>query len=187
MYTRVLKGHLAIASTLFPAGTTGCHLDVLARRALWAKGRDFLHGVGHGVGAALNVHEGPQRIARVLDPVHLVAHMIVSNEPGYYQPGDFGIRIENLLHVLPATLPPPPPPAATTFYGFESLTLVPIQLKKLVELKLLTKEEVEQVDDYHRLVREKVEGRLKTERQKRWLRENTEPLLPFWYTAVTQQ
>src|SRR5690606_12474582 len=97
--TRVLKGHIAIARARFPRGTTGGQLDALARQALWQAGLDYDHGTGHGVGSYLSVHEGPQRISKAGEGVPLEAGMIVSNEPGYYKPGAFGIRIENLVLV----------------------------------------------------------------------------------------
>ena len=100
MFTRVLKGNIAIDSRVFPAGTAGCMLDSYAREHLWAVGKDFIHGVGHGVGAGLNVHEGPCSISRVLNENPLKPGMVISNEPGYYEEGSFGIRIENLLEVV---------------------------------------------------------------------------------------
>ena len=100
-FTRVLKGHIAIATARFPAGTTGAQLDALARCALWQAGLDYDHGTGHGVGAILSVHEGPQRISK-LGTVPLEPGMIISNEPGYYKAGAYGIRIENLVLVTPA-------------------------------------------------------------------------------------
>src|SRR6185312_16924736 len=101
-FTLVLKGHLALARVRFPAGTTGSALDVLARQALWTHGLDYDHGTGHGVGAYLGVHEGPQRISKSPSTVALKPGMIVSNEPGYYKTGAYGIRIENLVLVVPA-------------------------------------------------------------------------------------
>src|SRR4029077_16586816 len=104
-FTRVLQGHIALATARFPVGTTGSQLDVLARRALWAAGLDYDHGTGHGVGSYLGVHEGPQRISKVGNSVALKPGMIVSNEPGYYKTGAYGIRIENLVAVRPAQAP----------------------------------------------------------------------------------
>ncbi|CAN0598024.1 unnamed protein product, partial [Laminaria digitata] len=117
-YTLVLKGHISLAMVRFPKGTTGTHLDILARHALWQAGLDYQHGTGHGVGVYLGVHEGPQRIAKAWNSVPLETGMIVSNEPGYYRAGQYGIRIENLQYVTP--------PAAIEggeldMYGFECL------------------------------------------------------------------
>ena len=96
-FTRVLKGHIALATARFPKGTTGTQLDAFARRALWQKGLDYDHGTGHGVGSYLSVHEGPQRISKAPNTQPLLPGMIVSNEPGYYKTGAYGIRIENLV------------------------------------------------------------------------------------------
>ena len=101
-FTRVLKGHIALATARFPKGTTGAQLDALARRALWQEGLDYDHGTGHGVGSYLSVHEGPQRISKAPNTQPLLPGMIVSNEPGYYKTGAYGIRIENLVVVQPA-------------------------------------------------------------------------------------
>ena len=103
-FTRVLKGHIALATARFPAGTTGSQLDALARHALWQAGLDYDHGTGHGVGAYLSVHEGPHRISKCANNVALQPGMIVSNEPGYYKTGAYGIRIENLVAVREATI-----------------------------------------------------------------------------------
>ena len=103
-FTRVLKGHIALGTARFPAGTTGSQLDALARAALWQVGLDYDHGTGHGVGAYLSVHEGPHRISKVANNVALQPGMIVSNEPGYYKTGAYGIRIENLVAVKEAKI-----------------------------------------------------------------------------------
>ena len=124
---------------IFPAGTAGCILDPFAREHLWAVGKDYLHGTGHGVGAALNVHEGPQRISRVLDAHPLMPGMVVSNEPGYYEPGNFGIRIENLLVVQ--EIKELGEFGGKKFLGFEKLTKIPIQ-RKLMDKALLTDQEI---------------------------------------------
>ena len=147
-FTRVLKGHIGIATARFPEGTSGAQLDAFARMALWKSGLDYDHGTGHGVGSYLSVHEGPQRISK-MGHQPLKPGMIVSNEPGYYKPGGFGIRIENLLVVTP--------PAAVEggerpMMGFETLTLAPIDLA-LVEKALLTEEEVAWLNAYHARVR----------------------------------
>lgn len=174
MYTRVLKGHINLASTVFPVGTPGCLLDSFARQALWKVGCDYLHGTGHGVGAALNVHEGPQRISSHLKATPLVAGMIVSNEPGYYEVGKFGIRIENLLLVVPARVSSLIPPGRA-FLAFEPLTLIPIQ-KKLIKAELLSREEIEYLDAYHGRVRRTLSPLLPP-KERRWLEEATSPLL----------
>jgi len=144
-FTLVLKGHLALARVRFPAGITGQALDVLARAALWAHGLDFDHGTGHGVGSYLGVHEGPQRISKGPGGAALQAGMIVSNEPGYYKEGAYGIRIENLQFV---TEPSMIAGGERAMLGFETLTLAPMDLK-LVDKALLTGEEVGQFNAYH--------------------------------------
>ena len=144
-FTLVLKGHLALGRVRFPAGTTGSALDVLARAALWARGLDYDHGTGHGVGSYLGVHEGPQRISKLPNNVALRPGMIVSNEPGYYKEGAYGIRIENLQVVTPAE---PVPGGERPMLGFETLTLAPID-RRLIATSLLTPEERAQFDAYH--------------------------------------
>ena len=143
-FTRVLKGHIAIATARFPAGTRGIDLDPFARRALWDAGLDFAHGTGHGVGSYLSVHEGPQSISRrgmtVLQP-----GMIISNEPGYYKNGHFGIRIENLVLVEAAQNLPG---GDMAMLGFETLTLAPID-RRLIEPSLLSLDERTWLDAYH--------------------------------------
>jgi len=133
-YTRVLKGHIALATARFPKGTTGTQLDTLARQHLWEVGLDYDHGTGHGVGSYLGVHEGPQRISKTPSIVNLQKGMILSNEPGYYKAGEFGIRLENLVLVVPAE------PTSSTdreWLVFETLTLVPFD-RHLIDLSLLT-------------------------------------------------
>jgi Xaa-Pro aminopeptidase len=147
-FTRVLKGHIAIAYAVFPEGTTGAQLDTLARRDLWAAGLDFDHGTGHGVGSYLSVHEGPARISK-LGTAPLRRGMILSNEPGYYKTGAFGIRIENLVLVETG---PVLEGAEKKLLGFETLTLAPID-HRLIDLKLLTHDEILWVDRYHGTVR----------------------------------
>ena len=146
-FTRVLKGHIAVARAVFPPGTTGAQIDALARMALWRSGLDFDHGTGHGVGSYLSVHEGPQRLAKT-GTTALVPGMIVSNEPGYYAAGAFGIRIENLVAVETRMIAGGERP----MLGFETLTLAPIDLA-LVEPKLLDADEIAWLDDYHARVR----------------------------------
>lgn len=145
-FTLVLKGHIALARVRFPEGTTGSNLDALARMALWAKGLDYDHGTGHGVGVFLGVHEGPQRISKAPNTVKLQPGMIVSNEPGYYKTGGYGIRIENLQYV---TEPADIPGGERPMMGFENLTLAPIH-KDLVDLDLLTPDERDWLNGYHR-------------------------------------
>jgi Xaa-Pro aminopeptidase len=161
-FTRVLKGHIAIARAVFPAGTSGAQIDALARMALWRKGLDFDHGTGHGVGSYLSVHEGPQRLAKT-GTTALAPGMIVSNEPGYYAAGAFGIRIENLVAVETRTIAGGERP----MLGFETLTLAPIDLS-LVEPKLMDPDEIAWLDDYHAHVR-KVLSPLIGAPTRRWL------------------
>lgn len=143
-YTLVLKGLIAISAIRFPAGTRGMDIDVLARRALWMAGFDFAHGTGHGVGSYLSVHEGPQRIAKTGTPV-LREGMFLSNEPGYYKPGAYGIRLENLIIVTPAT---EIPGGEIPMHGFETLTLAPFD-RRLIDTSLFTREELVWLDAYH--------------------------------------
>jgi Xaa-Pro aminopeptidase len=150
-YTQVLKGHLGLGAARFPEDTNGGQLDVLARQHLWWDGVDYDHGTGHGVGCFLSVHEGPHGIAKRPTAVGLRPGMVVSNEPGYYKAGAFGIRIENLVVVQ--ALEPQPPGAERTTLGFETLTLAPYD-RRLIEPALLTAAERAAVDDYHTRVRE---------------------------------
>ena len=168
-YTRVLKGHIAIATARFPAGTTGARLDTLARAALWQSGRDYAHGTGHGVGAFLNVHEGPQSISHRSTKVALEPGNVQSNEPGYYEPGEFGIRIENLVEVVKdeATAP-------RDFLRFETLTLCPVE-KRLVDPDLLTAGERGWLDAYHARVLETLGPDLDRE-DRAWLKRACAPL-----------
>jgi Xaa-Pro aminopeptidase len=148
--TRVLKGHIAIATLVFPEGVGGAHIDSFARRALWQGGIDYDHGTGHGVGSYLSVHEGPVSISRLARPVAIAAGMILSDEPGYYLPGHYGIRMENLLLVQPAALPS----ATKPFLQFETLTLAPFD-RNLVDPVLLDPWEMEWLNTYHaRVLRE---------------------------------
>ncbi|MDJ0921614.1 MAG: aminopeptidase P family protein [Henriciella sp.] len=147
-YTLVLKGHIALDQVRFPEGTTGTHLDTLARHALWQAGLDYDHGTGHGVGVFLGVHEGPQRIAKGWNATPLQPGMIVSNEPGYYKEGAYGIRIENLQYVTPAE---PIAGGDRDMLGFECLTFAPLA-RDLIDLNVLTSAERDWVDDYHQRV-----------------------------------
>jgi Xaa-Pro aminopeptidase len=149
--TRVLQGHLALAATRFPEGVAGPHLDAIARRALWEAGLDYDHGTGHGIGSFLSVHEGPAGISRAAKPVPLKPGMILSDEPGFYEPGGYGIRIENLLLVRPAAARPG---GRKPFLEFEVLTLAPYD-RALIETGMLSAAERAQVDAYHaRVLRE---------------------------------
>src|SRR5690606_14030487 len=143
-FTRVLKGHIALATARFPKGTSGSQLDSLARAALWQAGLDYDHGTGHGVGSYLGVHEGPQRVSKLPNRVGLEPGMIVSNEPGYYKTGAYGIRIENLVVVTPIDVQD----AEREMRGFETLTLAPID-RRLIEPSLLTAGEIAWLDSYH--------------------------------------
>lgn len=163
-YTLVLKGHIALAAVRFPPGTTGTHLDVLARQALWQAGLDYNHGTGHGVGVYLGVHEGPHRIAKPWNAVALQPGMIVSNEPGYYREGAFGIRIENLQYVTPAEAIEG---GEIAMHGFECLTFAPLA-RDLIDVKLLSKEERAWINAYHKRVVKTV-GRKLPEDVKAWL------------------
>ncbi|MCU0976277.1 MAG: aminopeptidase P family protein [Steroidobacteraceae bacterium] len=170
-YTQVLRGHIALATVRFPAGTTGTHLDALARLPLWQAGLDYDHGTGHGVGSYLGVHEGPQRIARALNAAALEPGMIVSNEPGYYRAGEYGIRIENLQVVTP--------PAAIeggdrSMLGFEPLTLAPLA-RDLILRGLLLPAERDWVDRYHARVLEAHAPRLDAA-VRAWLEAQCAPL-----------
>ncbi|MCF0261342.1 MAG: aminopeptidase P family protein [Sphaerochaetaceae bacterium] len=150
-YTLVLKGHLALASAVFPKGTSGHQLDVLAHQYLWQKGMTYFHGTGHGVGFRLSVHEGPQRISTYQGtdkPVALEVGMVISDEPGLYKEGKHGIRIENLIAVNEAMTN-----EFGTFYCFETLTACPYE-RDLIVKEMLTQEEIDQINDYHRWVRE---------------------------------
>jgi len=149
-YTRVLKGHIALARARFPQGTSGSQLDVLARRPLWEVGLDFDHGTGHGVGSYLSVHEGPQRISKYPNAVALRPGMIISNKPGYYKNGAYGIRIENLVAVVQS---PAREGDERPMLEFETLTLAPLD-QRLIEPSLLTEAERNWVDSYHARVRE---------------------------------
>ncbi|MFV1852287.1 MAG: aminopeptidase P family protein [Thalassospira sp.] len=144
-FTRVLKGHIALARAIFPVGTTGQQLDTLARMPLWEAGLDFDHGTGHGVGSYLGVHEGPQRISKAPNKIALKPGMVLSNEPGFYKEGEYGIRIENLIAVIEIDAPSG---ADREMLGFETLTFSPIE-RKLIDPELMTKDELQWLNDYH--------------------------------------
>jgi Xaa-Pro aminopeptidase len=161
--TRVLKGHIRLALQTFPAGTTGSQLDTLARQFLWEAGVDYAHGTGHGVGSFLAVHEGPQRIAKPRaaqsgGEQHLLPGMIISNEPGYYKTGEYGIRIENLVLVETRSIAG----GEGEWLGFETLTLAPID-KALVDTELLSEAEITWWNTYHARVRDVIAPQLEGE------------------------
>jgi Xaa-Pro aminopeptidase len=169
-FTRVLKGHIAIARAVFPEGTTGAQLDAFARQFLWAAGLDFDHGTGHGVGSYLSVHEGPARLSK-LGTTPLKRGMILSNEPGYYKSGAYGIRIENLVLVVAA---PPVAGGEKELDAFETLTLAPIE-RALIVPALLTADETQWLDRYHARVAETLSPLLDAETGA-WLAAATRPL-----------
>ena len=169
-FTLVLKGHIAIARAVFPDGITGAQLDPLARQFLWRDGLDFDHGTGHGVGSYLSVHEGPARISK-LGTAPLKRGMILSNEPGYYRAGAYGIRIENLVLVVEA---PAGAEAEKPLHAFETLTLAPID-RRLVEPSLMTAAEIAWLDAYHVRVRDTL-APIVDEQTQPWLREACQPL-----------
>ncbi|MCK1492697.1 aminopeptidase P family protein [Bradyrhizobium sp. 180] len=169
-FTRVLRGHIAIARAVFPDGTTGAQLDTLARQYLWAAGVDFEHGTGHGVGSYLSVHEGPARISK-LGTTPLKRGMILSNEPGYYKTDGFGIRIENLELVVAADIKG----AEKPMNAFETLTLAPID-RRLIDVAMLAKDELDWLNAYHGRVRAEVRPGL-DEATKTWLDQATAELM----------
>jgi Xaa-Pro aminopeptidase len=169
-YTLVLRGHLAIAAARFPKGTRGQDLDPFARRPLWDAGLDFDHGTGHGVGSYLSVHEPPQRLSRY-GSVELKPGMILSNEPGLYREGHYGIRLENLVLVTP---PGAIAGGTREMLGFETLTLAPFD-RRLIDRDLLTREELAWLDAYHAEVRRQLDPSL-TGSDRVWLRQATAPL-----------
>ena len=169
--TLVLKGHLALARLRFPAGTTGSQIDAFARAALWSEGFDYDHGTGHGVGVYLGVHEGPHRIAKAPNTIALQPGMIVSNEPGYYKSGEYGIRIENLEVVMPAE---DIPGGERPMHRFEALTLAPID-KRLVVSNMLNDVERTQFNAYHARVLAEI-GPLVDGEAGEWLKDACAPL-----------
>ena len=169
-YTLVLKGHIAIATARFPSATRGVDIDAFARRALWEAGLDYGHGTGHGVGSFLSVHEGPQSISRN-GMAELEPGMILSNEPGYYREGHYGIRLENLLAVTGAA---PIKGGESDMLGFESLTLAPFD-RSLIVPELLSAAERSWLNAYHARVREELSPHLKGD-DARWLETATATL-----------
>ena len=170
-FTRVLKGHIALATSRFPEGTTGSQLDVLARLPLWQAGLDYDHGTGHGVGSYLGVHEGPQRISKMGNTVAFKPGMIVSNEPGYYKSGEYGIRVENLVAVIECGKPSD---GEKPLFGFETLTRAPID-RILVDTTLLNADELDWLNAYHHSVYEDLVGLVDSETAD-WLQEATSPI-----------
>ena len=174
-YTRVLKGHIAIDLAVFPEGTVGAQLDAFARQYLWQAGVDYAHGTGHGVGSFLSVHEGPQRIAKATSgqagsDQELLAGMILSNEPGYYKPNGFGIRIENLVLTVKREIEG----AEGDYFGFETLTFVPID-RRLVDKTMLSPEEIAWWNSYHSKVRDILAPQLSGE-DLAWLERECAPI-----------
>jgi Xaa-Pro aminopeptidase len=174
-FTRVLQGHIAVAMQRFPEGTRGSQLDSFARQFLWNAGLDYAHGTGHGVGSFLSVHEGPQRIspagsAQAGGDEPLKAGMFLSNEPGYYKTGEYGIRVENLVLVVPVEIAG----AEKKMLGFETLTFAPLD-RKLIEVAMLSPAERAWVDDYHRQVLAVVGPQLEGE-DAAWLKGQCAPL-----------
>ncbi|MDR2978548.1 MAG: aminopeptidase P family protein [Rickettsiales bacterium] len=156
-YTIVLKAHIAVANAVFPSGTTGGELDILARIHLWKFGIDYMHGTGHGVGSYLSVHEGPQAISKG-NKVKLMPGMILSNEPGYYIPGEYGIRIENLMYVERQE---------NGFLNFKQLTSIPYD-RRLIDVQMLAQDEIKWINSYHQFVYKNLENSVK---DKEWLKE----------------
>jgi Xaa-Pro aminopeptidase len=177
-FTRVLKGMIAVTTARFPDGTRGSQLDSFARRPLWDAGLDYAHGTGHGVGSFLSVHEGPQRISFVGSSQSggdepLKAGMILSNEPGYYKAGEYGIRVENLILVVPVQVEG----AEKEMLGFETLTFAPID-RALIAPDLLSPQERAWLDAYHAKVLEVVGPQLDGE-ELAWLQEQCRPIGPL--------
>lgn len=169
-YTLVLKGHIALATAIFPEGTRGSQLDILARKALWENELTYWHGTGHGIGHFLNVHEGPQNIRLEENPTQLKPGMVTSNEPGVYRANQYGIRIENLI----VTQEYKKTKEFGTFYNFETITLCPIDTKPIVK-KLLTKEEIKWFNNYHKMVFRKLKKYLNKE-ETAWLKRKTKAI-----------
>jgi len=168
-FTLVLKGHIALATAIFPMGTRGSQLDILARKALWDLGLNYGHGTGHGVGHFLNVHEGPQSIRAEENPIVLQAGMFMSNEPGLYRTNEYGIRIENLVHVVPAQKT-----EFGQFLQFETVTLFPID-RELIDITLLNEDEEMWIDEYHAEVVRKLSPSL-TDEEVIWLENKCRPI-----------
>ena len=170
-FTLVLQGHIALATIRFPKGTTGSNLDAVARLPLWQAGLDYDHGTGHGVGVFLGVHEGPQRISKAPNKIALEPGMIVSNEPGYYKTGEYGIRIENLQYVTKAQSIPG---GEREMLGFQNLTWAPLH-KALIDKDMLTRSERDYINQYHATVWNKI-GPLLDGEVKDWLEQACQAL-----------
>ncbi len=168
-YTAVLKGNIGLSMARFPKGTKGVQLDILARKALWERGENYLHGTGHGVGHFLNVHEGPQSIRMEYNPVEICPGMVTSNEPGIYKAGEYGIRIENLILAIRSECP-----VSGEFYQFEPLTLCPIDKKPVIK-EMLSAEEIVWLNAYHKQVYNALSGEL-NEEERSWLKEKTDEI-----------
>ncbi len=168
-YTLVLKGHIQLAMAKFPVNTRGSQLDILARKAMWDEAINYGHGTGHGIGHFLNVHEGPQNIRMDENPITLVPGMILSNEPGLYRTDKYGIRIENLVQVIPAEKT-----EFGQFLQFETLTLCYIDTK-LIDKDMLTDKERKWLNDYHQQVAKNLSPQL-SEKERKWLKKKTEAI-----------
>ena len=166
----MLKGHIALDQARFPQGTTGTHLDALARQFLWREGYDYDHGTGHGVGAFLSVHEAPQRVGRAWNKTALQPGMIISNEPGYYRAGGFGMRCENLVVVTEVV----DSRGEVPMLQFEALTLVPFD-NRLLRPELLSPAELDWINRYHQRVRETI-APLVEGSDREWLEHATRPV-----------
>ena len=178
-YTRVLKGVIALTQMVFPDNTKGPMLDSVARSYLWKIGLDYRHGTGHGVGCFLNVHEGPQGFSassynRTLFEYGLKPNMIITNEPGYYEANNFGIRIENVMIVTPAKTKHQFD--GKQFCTFKTATMVPID-KELLDTKIMTKDEIAWLDAYHQDVYKNISSYMQTQYEKDWLKKATEPIV----------
>jgi len=177
-FTRVLKGQIKLGTTVFPSKIKGNCLDSFARQYLWEVGLDYGHGTGHGIGSYLNVHEGPMEVSwrTVNDDPGLESGMFISNEPGYYEDGKFGIRIEDIIQIVDAN--PPHNFNKRGFLTFDTITLVPIQTKMII-VNMLTESEINHLNKYHKKCRDILgpildeQGRLET---KKWLWRETEPI-----------
>ena len=161
-FTLVLKGHIALATAKFPSGTRGSQLDILARKAMWDLGINYGHGTGHGVGHFLNVHEGPQNIRMDENPISLQEGMFMSNEPGLYRTNQYGIRTENLIHVIKAEKT-----EFGEFLKFETVTLFPID-KELIDVEMMSDEDIDWLNNYHKRVYDTLAQKL-DENEREWL------------------
>ena len=175
LYTSVLQAHIRLAMQVFPEGTHGASLDSITRSGLWNQGLDYGHGTGHGVGAFLNVHEGPQRISPVSHDVALKPGMIISNEPGYYETGWGGIRLENLCRVKSLESGLRHHPGGKAWLGLETLMFVPFDQKLIVRDKLFL-DELNWLDDYHEKTYQKLQKMLNEPKYLNWLKKACFPL-----------